>query len=182
MEIDKFTKITFVMNGISSLLGWNVILSAFDFFQNSFPGRDVTNYFPIPLFVAYVMTGLVYNKMQKMFAYKKMIAFGLILTNAAIVAALVVSLALKDTTIGYAICLILMWIVGAAGNITQLSFFAIINYLSANIVSIFTVGTALSMMLTTVVRIIILAIMGPESDNLGAIIIYIGVGGVSKFC
>lgn len=181
MEIDKFTKATFYMNGVSSLLGWNVILSAFDFFQNAFPGRDVTTYFPIPLFIAYVMVGLMYNRFQKMFSYKKMIIFGLVLTNISIIATLIVSLALKDTTAGYVICMILMWVLGAAGNITQLSFFAIINYLSAKIVSIFTVGTALSMLLTTIVRIIILAILGHDSDNLSAICIYMAIGLLTNF-
>jgi hypothetical protein len=70
----------------------------------------------------------------------------------------------------------LCWFVGAGGNLAQLSFFAIINYLSSNIVSLFTIGTALSMMLTGVIRVVILTFMGSNSSNIIAIIIYFAIG------
>ena len=71
--------------------------------------------------------------------------------------------------------LVCCFIIGVGGNFSQVSYYAIINFLSAKIVSQFTVGTALSMVLVSIIRIIILAIMGPSSGNVNAIIIFFAV-------
>jgi hypothetical protein len=39
MSVDRFTKFTFFFNGVSSLLGWNVVLACFDFFSGQFKGK-----------------------------------------------------------------------------------------------------------------------------------------------
>ena len=181
MTVDGFTKFTFLVNGISSLLGWNVVLACFDFFGSKFKGKQPATYFPIPLFIAYVVIALVYNEMQKRISYRKMILWGLFGTNITLAAMLAVALLMEQTTIGYFIELLLCFCVGAFGNITQLSFFAMINYLSTGTISNFNIGTALSMVVTSLTRIIILSIAGPDSSNTGAIIIYFSIGLLTNF-
>lgn len=95
MEIDRITTITFFLNGISSLLGWNVILTAFDYFGAAFPNYAVATYFPIPLFVAYVIIALLFNNLQKNISYKKLIVSGITITNVALVLMLIVSVLMK---------------------------------------------------------------------------------------
>lgn len=176
MTVNRFTKFTFLVNGISSLLGWNVILSCFDFFDQKFPGKEPATYFPVPLFVAYVVIVLLYNEMQKRFSYHNMILTGLIGTNLTLISMLAVALLLPESPVGYVIELILCFCIGAFGNTTQLSFFAMINYLSAGTISNFNIGTALSMVLTSLTRIVILGIFGNDSSNITAIIVYFAIG------
>lgn len=59
-----------------------------------------------------------------------------------------------------------------SANLSQLSFFAMINYLSQDVVSKFTVGTAVSGLFITLVRMIILAGFGTSSDSIAPIVIY----------
>lgn len=172
MEIDQITTVTFFLNGITSLLGWNVILTSFDYFAVAFPNYQVATYFPIPLFVAYVIIAMMFNKLQKNISYKKLIVSGIAVTNTALVLMFVISVLMKETLAGFIIEMILCGIVGVGSNLTQLSFFAILNYLSVSIVSTFNVGTSASMLFVSVLRIIILAIMGNNPANLTAIIIY----------
>lgn len=181
MSVDSFTKIAFLANGVSSLLGWNVVLACFDFFSGQFKGKQPATYFPIPLFVGYVVIVSLYNKLQKCVSYRKMIIGGLLGTNFVLAAMLALALLLPQTTIGYIIELALCFFLGIFGNITQLSFFAMINYLSAGTVSSFNIGTALSMLLTALTRIVILSIAGADSSNLSAIIIYFGIGLLVNF-
>lgn len=54
----------------------------------------------------------------------------------------------------------------------QLSYFAMINYLSQDVVSKYTVGTAVSGLLLTSIRMIIVAILGDNQDDLTPIVIY----------
>jgi hypothetical protein len=105
-----------------------------------------------------------------------MIIWGLVGTNLTLASMLIVALIMPQTMIGYVIELALCFCLGSFSNFTQLSFFAMINYLSAGTISNYNVGTAVSMVLTSLTRIIILSIVGSASDNLGAIIIYFAIG------
>lgn len=62
--------------------------------------------------------------------------------------------------------------IGIGSNLSQLTFFAMINYLSQNVVSKFTVGTAVSGLFMTGVRAIITLIFGVEDKSSTPIIIY----------
>ena len=89
------TSICFLINGISSLLGWNCVLAAFDYFDKVYEGRSVTIYFTIPVFAGYVLVGVLFNRLHKASTYKTLIMLGIILTNVAIIGMLVISLVAK---------------------------------------------------------------------------------------
>jgi len=181
MTVDSFTKFTFLVNGVSSLLGWNIVLACFDFFSEQFKGREPATYFPVPLFAAYVFIVLIYNEMQKCISYRKMILWGLLGTNVTLAAMVVIALLLPQTTAGYVIELFLCFSLGACSNTTQLSFFAMINYLSTGTVSTYNIGTAVGSVITSLTRIIILSIAGSSSSNIVAILIYFAIGLLMNF-
>lgn len=68
--------------------------------------------------------------------------------------------------------LICNFFLGIGANCAQLSFFSMINYLSQNVVSRFTIGTALSGLSLNLLRLIIVAIAGADNSNTAPIIIY----------
>jgi hypothetical protein len=96
-------KTTFLLNGISSLLSWNAVLAAFDYFGGVYPKFSVSNYFPIPLFVAYLIVGVLFHRLQYRFSYRTMIIMGLLLTNLSIILMLGVSI-LWRVVHGYVFC------------------------------------------------------------------------------
>lgn len=162
----------FLINGINSLLGWNAVLAALDYFQEAFRDFNIYTYLPIPVFVGYIVTGSTYHILSNKFRYIQLITAGNMGINFALVAILVVSITLRESTIGYLFLLLCAFVIGVSANLSQLSFFAMINYLSQEVVSKFTVGTAGSGLFINVVRIIILAIFGPDKEAVLPIIIY----------
>ena len=169
----KINRLTFLINGVSSLLGWNAILSCFDYYQGKFPSQNVYLWFPIPLFLMYVVVGVTLHLMHRIFSYKLLILAGLIINNIVQILLPITAYYLKESSIGFSLCLALCGLAGFASNITQLSFFAIINYLSLDIVTIFNQGMAASGLVTILIRILILLIGGvAKANDFNFIVIY----------
>jgi len=77
--------------------------------------------------------------------------------------------------IGFILLLSCSLLIGIGSNLGQLSFLAMINYLSQGVVSKYTVGTAVCGLLITIVRMVMLAIFGPDNTLILPIIIYFAV-------
>ena len=97
---------------------------------------------------------------------------GNIITNIALLMLLIVSLVLKQTLTGFILLLVISFIIGVGANLTQLSFYATINYLSQDVVSKFTIGTAVSGLFIAVVRAVLTAIFGSDNTSSTPTIIY----------
>jgi hypothetical protein len=97
---------------------------------------------------------------------------GNIITNIALLMLLIVSLVLKQTLTGFILLLVISFIIGVGANLTQLSFYAMINYLSQDVVSKFTIGTAVSGLFIAVVRAVLTAIFGSDNTSSTPTIIY----------
>ena len=165
-------KFIFLINGLVSLLGWNAVLATFDYYSSRYPSQDVYVWFPIPLFLMYVVSGLFWKEIYQRISYKNLIMIGLIALNLIMVLLPMVAYIMKDNNLGYGLCLLLCGMIGFFSNIAQLSCLAVINFMSVDIVSIFNQGIAVSGVSMVSLRIIILAIKGPDSSNLQSIIIY----------
>jgi len=126
----------------------------------------------VPLFVAYILVGVLFHIISNRFQYKNIIIVGNTIIFLSLIAILLVSIIFDQTTIGYTLMLICAFFIGIGGNLSQLSFFAMINYLSQNVVSKFTVGTAVSGLFITGVRVVITLIFGVEDKSSTPIIIY----------
>lgn len=119
----------FLFNGVSSLLGWKTILASLDYFHSSYPNSNVSRYFPIPMFAAYLIVGAGFYHLQHWFSYKWMVVIGLLLSNLSLMAMFLVSVFASGTHIGFLVSLAMCFLNGMAGNLSQLSFYAIVNYL-----------------------------------------------------
>jgi solute carrier family 29 (equilibrative nucleoside transporter), member 1/2/3 len=163
MEVDtRSTIIIFFINGINCLIGWNAVLAAFDFFADSFPTYNVYSFLPVPLFAAFLITGALFHIISNKFKYVQIIVVGNMTMFFSMIAILIVSIVLRETTVGYTLMLISDFFIGLGLSLSQLTFYAMINYLSQNVVSIFTVGTGVSFLLITCVRALITLIFGAE--------------------
>ena len=111
-------------------MGWNAVLAALDYFAASFKSYNIYSFLPIPLFVAYLVTGLSYHKISNRWKYSNIIITGNSIVNVSMVCLFLVSVALDQTLIGYILSLLCTFCIGFGANLSQLSFFAMINYLS----------------------------------------------------
>lgn len=128
---DKKRTITvFTVNGISSLLGWNVVLAALDFFQDSFSDYDIYSFLSIPLFVGYLLVGSSYHVLSNHFHYIQLIRIGNLITSVCLLCMLLTSLLISQSLFGYILLLIESLLIGIGSNLSQLTFFAMINYFS----------------------------------------------------
>ena len=146
-------------------MGWNAVLAALDYFAASFKSYNVYSFLPIPLFVAYLVTGLSYHKISNRWKYSNIIITGNSIVNVSMVCLFLVSVSLDQTLIGFILSLLCTFCIGFGANLSQLSFFAMINYLSWEVVSKFTVGTAVSGLFMVLVRIIITLFFGTDDNS-----------------
>ena len=167
------TENIFFLNGITALLGWNAALGALDYFSYVYKGYDVYLYFPVPVFIAYAVTGILFQKMTTKFSYETLVKAGIVGLNICLVLMLLISIIFKNSVgVGFFLTLVTGFFLGFSNNLAQLSFFAMINYFGMLIVSRFTIGTAASGLMVIVLRAIITGIFGADQSNIVPIIIY----------
>ena len=176
MSVDtRLTVIIFFINGINSLLGWSAVLAAFDYFAGSFADFNVYSFLPVPVFMAYLVTGVIFHIVSTKFRYVQIIVVGNMTMFVSLIAILIVSITLEQTTVGYVLMLICGFFIGFGLNLSQLTFYAMINYLSQDVVSKYTVGTAVSGLSITCLRALITLIYGVEDSSTIPIIIYFAI-------
>lgn len=134
-----------------------------DYFHYVYEDYNVYLYFPIPVFIAYVLTGVTFHWLSSNFTYSKIVTVGITGTNISIALMLFVSFLTKSSPdLGFWICMLLSFCVGLFGNIAQLSFYGMINFLGFSVVSRYTIGTAAGGLFINILRIIIVAVLGSE--------------------
>jgi hypothetical protein len=106
----------------------------------------------------------------------KLINTGLVLSCIFLFLLLTISVLFrKYPSFGFALSLITCLMIGVSGNIVQLSYFALINYVSDKIISRFIIGTAISGFGLTVIRMFILAVSGTKIKSILQIILYFAI-------
>lgn len=138
-----------------------------------YEGYDVYLYFPIPVFIAYAVTGVLFNTISTKFSYTNIVKTGIIGLNITLVLLLLISIIFKDSVgVGFGLTLFTGFLLGFFNNLAQLSFFAMINYFGMQTVSRFTIGTAASGLMVIILRAIITGIFGDSQSNVAPIVVY----------
>lgn len=167
------TEYLFLINGISSLLGYNALLTSLDYFNYVYDGYDVYSLCLPPVFLGYVVIVVSFRWISYRFTYKTLVTTGILLCNFALVLMLILSLTCQNAKLfGFVVTLLACFLLGCGANIYQLTFYAEINYLSFSVVSKFSIGTALGGLGITTLRMVIVAIAGTDDANYVPIIIY----------
>lgn len=106
----------------------------------------------------------------------RLINMGLVLSCIFLFGLLTISVFFRAyTSFGFGLSLITCLMIGVSGNIVQLSYFALINYVSDKIVSRFIVGTAISGFGLTVIRMFILAVSETKVKSILQIVLYFAI-------
>lgn len=160
------------MNGISSVLGWNSVIATMDYFQFSFLQFPVYSLMPVAAYAGYLVVGFSYHLLSNKLRYINLIIIGNVVTNIALGFVLIVSVNLSETVIGFILILLGCFLIGVSGNFSRITFYAMVNYLSDNVVSYFTIGAALSGLFIAIIRVIIMAIGGAHNKSITTIVVY----------
>lgn len=91
----------FMINGINSLLGWNAVLAALDYFFACYSEYNVYSFLPIPVFVGYLSIGFNYHKLSNSYKYITLITAGNIGINISLAAILLVSIVAPHSLGGF---------------------------------------------------------------------------------
>lgn len=175
MKDTKSTILIFFVNGTNSLIGWSAVLASLDYFADRFKDYNIYSFLPLPLFLGYICMGLLYHTSSHHFTYITHIIAGNMTVNIALLLLLLDSIFFDQMAIGFYLMLIFSFLIGVGSNSSALSFFAMINYLSESVVSKFTVGTAVSGLVITIIRVVITAIFGSDNKTSTPIVIYIAI-------
>lgn len=157
---------------MNSVLGWNAVLAALDYFKTKFTDFNVYSYLPIPVFVGYIIIGMLFHSMSSRFKYVTLIVFGNLLIDFGMVGLLVTSIFFSQTTEGFYLLLFFALVIGIGANINEITIYAMINYLSVEVVSKYTIGSAFSGLFITAIRTVILAIAGSDNSQISSAILY----------
>lgn len=157
---------------MNSVLGWNAVLSTLDYFKVKFTDFNVYSFLPIPVFVGYIVIGMLFHSISSRFKYVNLIIFGNVLIDLGMIGLLLTSIFFSQTTEGFALLLFFALIIGIGSNINEITLYAMINYLSVEVVSKYTIGSALSGLFITAMRTIILIFAGSDNSQVSSAIIY----------
>ena len=128
------TQFTFLIFGVASIIGWNSVLTAFDFFAAKLPNYDVYFTLPIPLFIANFGWGIFLPVLAKKLSLT-------IRVSASLAALIIVLMMLPiiaqflDDTPGYWVSLLLCGLIGTFGSLMQNSCIAWASELSPVLIS-----------------------------------------------
>lgn len=159
-------------------------MGTLDYFNSIYQNLDVFLYFPIPVFIAYAITGATFSMINKKLSYESLVKIGIFGGNICVVLLVLTSVIFRNSpTVGFSLSLIVCFFVGIFSNFAQLSFFGMINYFGGETVSRYTIGTAASGLMLIIIRAIITAAFqsGNDSSSVIPVIIYYALSVVFNF-
>jgi hypothetical protein len=92
----SYTVTVFLINGINSVLGWNAVLAALDYFNKCFVGYNIYSFLPIPLFAGNLTVGFTYHMLSNKFKYVNLIIVGNTIVSFALAAIITVALTMQQ--------------------------------------------------------------------------------------
>jgi len=136
------------------------------------------------VFIAYAITGVTFNMINKKYSYESLVKIGITGGNICVVLLVITSVIFKNSPhAGFWLSIFECFFVGIFSNFTQLSFFGMINYFGGATVSRFTIGTAASGLMLIVLRAIITAAFqsGDDSSSVVPVLIYYALSVIFNF-
>lgn len=133
-------------------------------------------FFTVPFFLGNIICVFLFKMLTNRFSYMKLIYIGLVGTNVCLVVLFMSSVFFMNIQgLGFGISIIVCILLGFLGNLPQLSYFAMINYMSKECVTKYTIGTAASGLFLTICRMIIVAIAGTHTKSRVPIMLYYSI-------
>jgi hypothetical protein len=138
-----FPQFFFLSAGVCSLLGWNAVLTALDFYGKYFPSFNVSFYMPIPKFIGQVIALILIFEIAIRFNEKKRVVENLIIQSVVFVILPFTAL-LNQEVIGFMFGLLIIFIYGFLNSLLQGTFIGLTSRFPAICTSLFWTGSGRS--------------------------------------
>mmetsp|Transcript_49304 Transcript_49304/g.56795 ORF Transcript_49304/g.56795 Transcript_49304/m.56795 type:complete len:427 (-) Transcript_49304:177-1457(-) len=170
-EYDKFAVLYFYLQGIGSLLGWNAVLTAYDFFAVQYPDYNVYKLFSIPKFSANLVVCPLMLFISSKFSLNQRISGGLYLIGVALLVLPAVA-EIMTNTVGFAIVMILLFILGGLNGISCSSVVGFTANFPHFYMAKVMAGSGIAGLILNATRAICLGIFGSSEGLLESTIVY----------
>lgn len=117
--LSPLLKLTFLLLGLSTLISFNAVLGALDYFISAFPDDNIAYLTLIPSFSATLLFSLLAAKISTRIGRKQRIYVSILLSIVFLLGLIVVCETLKGEKIGFAIYMVLNFFVSAFVAIMQ---------------------------------------------------------------
>ena len=135
-----FPQVFFISAGICSLLGWNAVLTALDFYSKYFPSFNVSFYMPIPKFIGHVIALILIFELAKRISERKRVVENLIIQSILFVALPFTALT-NNEYFGFMLGLVLIFIYGFLNSLLQGTLIGLTSRFPAICTSLFWTGS-----------------------------------------
>lgn len=176
-NVPFFAKVTFLIEGFSSLIAWNSILTAFDFIALSYPEYNVSFTLTVPVFIGQTLLALFIYQISNYFSLNARIVSAL-----SIMALILLILPITTTFVvnlnGFLLCAFLLFFLGAFNSLMQSSSIALASLFPSQCMSLLFTGTGFAGVLICLLRIIVLLIFGEDEKGIVfGTIVYFSISG-----
>lgn len=173
-HISRFAQFYFFSMGIGSLLAWNTILTAVDYFQVSYPSHDIPFIFPIPYIIGTISVTLFMVQISQKISLNTRIIGGVISMCLVMISMCVFTATLSETT-GFLVLMLLLFVLSAANIVFEASLVGISGLFPATYIRYYQSGLGVAGLCVNALRIVCLSVVGPDSSDIRSIAVYFGL-------
>lgn len=161
-------KYIFICIGIASLISWNSVLTAIDYFETIYPDYQPSFWFPIPYFASTNIISFLLVHLSQKISFETRMYGSMILMTVMNILLPVISLVDKNQSFAiYFLLLIFNFLIGTGNAVCQASGMAFATIFPKDpYVSYFLTGTGVAGLLIGLIRMFTLAVIGSQSNGL----------------
>lgn len=164
-KVPFFAKVTFLIEGFSSLIAWNSILTAFDFIALSYPENNVSFTLTAPVFVGQTILALFIYQISNHVSLNARIVSALSMMALILLILPITTTFLANFT-GFLLCGFLLFFLGAFNSLMQSSSIALASLFPSECMSLLFTGTGFAGVLICLLRIVILLAFGEDEKGI----------------
>ena len=133
----------FVLLGAGTTVGWNALLNSLDYFTEKYPTSHIDFLVPIAIYLGQSTACLSVTRLSSIFSFNLRIIGSLSLTAPILILLPVEASIYEGTTLGLALFLLLLLIIGFCSAMCSASLVGIASQLSSKYMSCFFIGTTM---------------------------------------
>jgi len=173
---DSFAIFYFLWMGGASTIAWSAVVNSFDYFDKTFPGRDVTFVFPNAPYVAMLITTLVITHLSNKYSFT-----GRILVSMSFITATTIFLPIganlfQDSEFGMSLMMLVLFVMGFNNTLCYASTAGLSSQIGGKYTGYFLIGVAIFGLVMNILKEGVLLILNPVDDaDLQSILVYFGI-------
>ncbi len=173
---DRFAIFYFLWMGGASTISWAAVVNSFDYFDKTFPNRDVSFIFPNAPYVANLATTLVITQLSNKYSYNARILFSMCIITAMTIFVPIEAKMFQDSDFGMNLIMVALFVMGFHNTICYASTAGLCSQIDGKYTGFFLIGVAIFGLVMNFVKEGVLLVLNPVDDSdLESILWYFGI-------